>query len=134
MVAIRDQPISKLKVHHYQSPRLMSKIDSAFMSSCNWVLESRRKLHQPEENYNLKQGMLNRLVTDTGTGVLLAREPEFSYMQTLNDPQKSLVLGELYINDLEDSTIDFNIPAKTPGKHLKQQTPLASQILTPGLN
>jgi hypothetical protein len=43
------------------------------------------------------------------------------------------MLEELRIDDLQSecSAITFSVPAKTPGKHIKQQTPLASQILTP---
>jgi hypothetical protein len=75
--------------------------------------------------------MLNKLINDTGAGmVFIEREPEFSYMfsNTINEQQKPL-FEELNMLDLksdENSVITFSVPAKTPRKHLKQQTPLAS--------
>jgi hypothetical protein len=50
------------------------------------------------------------------------------FSNTITEQQKPL-FEELNMLDLkidENSVITFSVPAKTPGKHLKKQTPLAS--------
>jgi hypothetical protein len=96
--------------------------DSCFVSCNERFQSSIRKPKFPREEERNNSGALNRLVREDGSALFVRAQPDLSYINsTLCADQQ---------HELEDSNrtvILYNVPAVTPLKRVKNETPVKSE-------